>query len=127
MMKKFVQMTVTVMGIFLLTACSTEGTKETTETTEETIGITVVLVEDNQEFSREELTVDEGESLQNIMEMNYQVEMENGFISGIDGHKQDAGKSKYWMYDVNGEQPDVGAVEYFVVDGDVVTWTLNVL
>lgn len=114
------------MVIFLLGACNkTADKKDETKASEDLLSVTVILKEEDKEFNKKELKVKKEESLQTVMETNYTVEMDKDFVSGIDGHLQDAKASKYWMYDVNGKQPDVGAVEYFLQDGDTVTWTLN--
>ncbi|WP_207696326.1 hypothetical protein DOK67_0002955 [Enterococcus sp. DIV0212c] len=127
-MKKVIKAAMIVTIIFLLGACGkTTNTNDTKNAKEELLKVTIILKEDDKEFDKKELKVKKEESLQTIMETNYKVDMDKDFISGIDGHQQDAKTSKYWMYDVNGKQPDVGAVEYFLKDGDTVTWTLNKL
>ncbi|MBO0472456.1 DUF4430 domain-containing protein [Enterococcus ureasiticus] len=127
-MKKIIKTAMVVMVLFLLGACGkTTDKKDTTKASEDQFKVTIILKEDDKEFDKKEVKVKKDESLQTVMETNYKVEMDKNFISGIDGHLQDAKASKYWMYDVNGKQPDVGAVEYFLENGDKVTWTLNKL
>ncbi|MGM0217709.1 DUF4430 domain-containing protein [Enterococcus sp. AZ126] len=127
-MKKIIKTAMIVMVLFLLGACGkTTDEKDQTKTNEDQLKVTIILKEDDKEFDKKEVKVKKDESLQTVMETNYKIEMAKDFISGIDGHLQDAKASKYWMYDVNGKQPDVGAVEYFLKDGDTVTWTLNKL
>ncbi|EOI01904.1 hypothetical protein UAY_01312 [Enterococcus moraviensis ATCC BAA-383] len=127
-MKKFVRVVLFMAVIFLLGACGQKAEKkETKKADADNLNVTIILKEDDKEFDKKELKVKKDESLQTVMEVNYKVEMDKDFISGIDGHMQDAAASKYWLYDVNGKQPDVGAVEYFLKDGDTVTWTLNKL
>ncbi|MGG5343813.1 DUF4430 domain-containing protein [Enterococcus sp. AZ192] len=126
-MKKVMRVVLVMVALVLLGAC--ENTKEQKETaeTKEAAKITIVLIEDEKEFAKKEVAVDKNESLQTVMEKNFKVEMDKDFIVGIDGHKQDAKASKYWLYDVDGKQPDVGAVEYFPKDGETITWSLNKL
>ncbi|ALS00354.1 hypothetical protein ATZ33_02855 [Enterococcus silesiacus] len=127
-MKKIINAAMIMMMIFILGACGqATDKKDTTKASENALSITIVLKEDGKEFDKKELNIKKDESLQTVMETNYKVEMSKDFISGIDGRVQDEKSSKYWMYDVNGKQPDVGAVEYFLKDGDTVTWTLNKL
>ncbi|OJG55073.1 hypothetical protein RV06_GL002110 [Enterococcus haemoperoxidus] len=127
-MKKIIKATMVVMVLFLLGACGkATDKKDTTKSSEDLLKVTIILKEDDKEFDKKEVNVKKDESLQTVMETNYKIEMSKDFVSGIDGHLQDAKASKYWMYDVNGKQPDVGAVEYFLKDGDTVTWTLNKL
>ncbi|EOL45980.1 DUF4430 domain-containing protein [Enterococcus caccae] len=124
-MKKIIKTVMIMTLIFILGACG--KTTEKKDTTKDSLSITIILKEDNKEFDKKELKIKKDESLQTVMEKNYKVEMSKDFISGIDGHLQDEKSSKYWMYDVNGKQPNVGAVEYFLKNGDMVTWTLNKL
>lgn len=125
-MKKIIKIAMFMMLLFFLGACGkATDKKEATKTSEELLNVIIILKEDDKEFDKKELKVKKDESLQTIMETNYKLEMANDFISGIDDHLQDAKTSKYWLYDVNGKQPDVGAVEYFLKNGDTVTWTLN--
>jgi len=127
-MKKIIKTTMVIMVVFLLGACGkTTDEKDKTKTNEDQFKVTIILKEDDKEFDKKEVKVKKDESLQTVMETNYKIEMAKDFISGIDGHLQDTKESKYWMYDVNGKQPDVGAVEYFLKDDDTVTWTLNKL
>lgn len=127
-MKKIIKTATIVMLLFILGACGkTTDKKDATKASEELLKVTIILKEDDKEFDKKELEVKKDESLQTILETNYKIEMSKDFISGINGHLQDEKSSKYWMYDVNGKQPDVGAVEYFLKDGDIVTWTLNKL
>lgn len=116
------------MMLFILGACAkTTDKKDTTKASEDPFNVTIILKEDDKEFDKKEVNVKKDESLQTVMDKNYKIDMAKEFITGIDGHLQDEKASKYWMYDVNGKQPDVGAVEYFLKDGDTVTWTLNKL
>lgn len=124
-MKKFVKVAMVLTVIFILGACG--KTSDTKKAKEDAMKVTIILKEDDKEFDKKEVKVKKDESLQTVMETNYKVDMDKDFISGIDGHVQDAKTSKYWLYDVNGKQPEVGAVEYFLKDGDTVTWTLNKL
>ncbi|MTD41729.1 DUF4430 domain-containing protein [Erwinia sp. CPCC 100877] len=125
-MKKVIKVFLIVAVILIMGAC-TKKVDQAKEPSQNQLNITIVLKEDNQEFAKKELTVNEKESLQTVMDQNFKLEMDKDFISGIDGHKQNAQENKYWLYDVNGKQPDVAAVAYFLKDGDVVTWSLNKL
>ncbi|MDA9470089.1 DUF4430 domain-containing protein [Enterococcus sp. 5H] len=123
-MKKLINATMVLVLIFFLAACGKTGdSQKTNEQTNQ--NVTIILKEDGKQFDKKEIKFQPKESLQTIMDANFKLDMDKDFISGIDGHKQDAATSKYWLYDVNGKQPDVGAVEYFPKDGDVVTWTLD--
>ncbi len=49
----------------------------------------------------------------------------SGFITSINGVSQDASSGRYWLYYVNGELGQVGASQYAVEDGDIITWKLE--
>lgn len=127
-MKKMIRAVFLFVLLFTLGACTNTADKtEQTTSSEATAKVTIVLKEDNKEFDKKEWEIKKDESLQTVLDTHYKLEMSKDFISGIDGHLQDTKENKYWMYDVNGKQPDVGAAEYLLKDGDIVTWTLNKL
>jgi hypothetical protein len=125
-MKKSIYGFLILLVMLTLGAC-TQKAEPAKEKAQDQLKITIILKEDKQEFDKKELTVNKKESLQTIMDQQFKLEMDQDFITGIDGHKQNAQENKYWLYDVNGKQPDVAAVDYYLKDGDVVTWTLNKL
>lgn len=95
---------------------------------EETISITIS--ENNQEeiIAEEEVPVEEGEILYEVMEENFDIEAtEEGFITSIEGVSQNEEEGKYWMYYVNGEMAEVGAQDYKLEPGDEVTFDLQAM
>ena len=46
-------------------------------------------------------------------------------MSAIEGYEQSQEDNEWWMYQVNGEDADVGAADFEVHDGDEITWTLT--
>lgn len=95
---------------------------------EETISITIS--ENNQEeiVAEEEVPVEEGEILYDVMEENFDIEAtEGGFITSIEGVSQNEEEGKYWMYYVNGEMAEVGAQDYELEPGDEVTFDLQAM
>jgi hypothetical protein len=125
-MKKSIYRFLLLLVVLLVGAC-TQKVEPTKEKAQDQLNITIILKEDKQEFDKKELTVNKKASLQMVMDQQFKLEMDKDFISGIDGHKQKAQENKYWLYDVNGKQPEVAAADYYLKDGDVVTWTLNKL
>lgn len=46
-----------------------------------------------------------------------------GYVTEINGLKAgDEGKESGWMYEVNGESPEVGAGQYEIEEGDTINW-----
>lgn len=95
----------------------------------ETLSVVISLEQDGKkvEGATQELEVEEGSTVLEALKGQYEVIEEDGFILSIDGMEQDEDAGKYWLYEVNGEQPTVGAVEYEIKDGDQVKWFLNAL
>ncbi|SDQ17882.1 DUF4430 domain-containing protein [Carnobacterium viridans] len=93
----------------------------------ETLSIDIVLEEDEKEVdtATKKLEVSEGTTVLEALKKEYEVVEEGGFITSIEGMKQDEKAGKYWMYEVNNTNPTVGAAEYELQDGDQVKWFLN--
>ncbi|MGX7023281.1 DUF4430 domain-containing protein [Vagococcus hydrophili] len=87
--------------------------------------VKVVLQEDGKEFSTKEIEIKEDAILGDVMADNFKIGEENNMISSIDDKKQDAKAQKYWIYQVNGKEAEVGANEYKLKAGDEVIWNLS--
>lgn len=101
-----------------------------TSETEQEEAVSITISEDNgaEIIAEEEIPVEEGDILFNVMEENFEVEAtEDGFITSIEGVSQDEENGKYWMYEVNGEMAEVGAQEYELSPGDEVTFDLQAM
>lgn len=104
-------------------------TEQTSESEQEE-AITITISENNQEeiVAEEEVPVEEGEILYDVMEENFDIEAtEEGFITSIEGISQNEEEGKYWMYYVNGEMAEVGAQDYELEPGDEVTFDLQAM
>lgn len=73
----------------------------------------------------QEVEVEEGTMLLDVMEEYYEIEETDTFISSINGHAQDADANKWWLFDVNGEMSEVGAADLEVKEGDLIEWKLE--
>lgn len=109
-------------------SANTATTAETTDSAaKEQLAVTVnVVVEDEAvpELTKD-LKVEPGSSVMDVMEENYEIEETDGFLSAIEGYEQSKEDNEWWMYQVNGEDADVGAADFEVHDGDEITWTLT--
>lgn len=121
---------------FILAGCQApqtteESVSETIESTiaEETITVTVRLLVDGEEIEggSQELQVEEGAILLDVMKENYEIEEADGFITSINGQAQDEDAGKYWLFDLNGEMAPVGANETELQEGDLVEWKLEAM
>jgi len=66
----------------------------------------------------------EGKTAYDLLKSNYQVDAsESSFgvmVNSINGLKSTS--KEFWLYSVNGQQPDVAADKYVTHQGDRVTW-----
>lgn len=132
MKKKWLVVGMTCVTSLVLVACTpasqtSEESKQTAVSEVSQAEFTLELKEDGETFSNETLVIKEGESLMSLMAEQHDIGEENGMIMEIDGHKSDSQADKYWLYEVNGEMPDVGANEYFPQKDDKIVWELKEL
>lgn len=111
-----------VLAAGILAGCGTQESEETTASQEEVQEVTVQVQvsKDNGEemISEDEITVDEGTTLMEVMEENYEVDQTEGFINSIEGIEGNEEEKLAWMYTINDEEVSVGASEYEVKEGD---------
>jgi|SRR5690625_1874875 len=85
-----------------------------TEQNENEAVIVVTLSKDDGEetISEEEIAIDEGDILLDVMTEHYDVEQEDGLITSINGIEADESNEEAWIYFVDDEMATVGAAEY---------------
>ncbi|HCM90826.1 MULTISPECIES: DUF4430 domain-containing protein [Vagococcus] len=133
-MKKIVGLVVLLVA---LTGCGSKQADTTKDSSKEVASsevvssektekaVKVVLQEDGKEFNTKDIEIKEDALLGDIMADNFKIGEENNMISSIDGKKQDNKAQKYWIYQVNGKEAEVGANEYKLKAGDEVVWNLS--
>lgn len=116
-----------VIAVGLLFGCANnnEALNSEEDATEDgvEVPISVTISEDEGEevISEEDMDVEEGDILMDVMEEHYDIEEEDGFINSIEGVAPEEEEEKAWMYSVNDEMAEVGAAEYEVeADDDIV-------
>ncbi|GKT02930.1 DUF4430 domain-containing protein [Furfurilactobacillus sp. WILCCON 0119] len=87
---------------------------------------TITLTQDKKQFAKKTVTVKKGNNLLSVMKKNFTVKEKDGFITSINGHKQDDAQKKYWMFTVNGKEATKGAKDIQVKKNDKVTFDLSV-
>lgn len=122
-------------AVLLITGCSSGTTEQTGIETEEPIEqeeaienvIIVTISEDEGEtvHAEKEIEIEEGAILMDVLKENFDIEEEDGFITAIDGIKQDEEEQRGWIYYVNDEMAMVGAAEYELSYGDHVVFDLQ--
>lgn len=99
--------------------------KTTTEENEEQVVITVSENNGEEVHSEEAVSIEEGDLLLDVMEDNFDVEHDDGFVTSINGVAPEESEQRAWMYYVNDEMPMVGAAEYELEPGDEVVFDLQ--
>ncbi|GEL68030.1 DUF4430 domain-containing protein [Marinilactibacillus psychrotolerans] len=66
-----------------------------------------------------------GKSLLAAMKEQYEVIEDEGYITSIEGYEQSQEENIYWLYEINDEFAQVGAADYTLEDGDVISWELE--
>ncbi|MBH0229631.1 DUF4430 domain-containing protein [Halobacillus yeomjeoni] len=90
----------------------------------EEISVVVKITKQNGEekLVDQEISVEEGSTLMELMKENFDVEESEGFINEIEGISMNQEKKMAWMYTINGEEAMVGANEYQLEQGDVIVF-----
>lgn len=124
-MRKFIAISATIISIFLLFGCSQQkvATPQSTSSKKQ-VTVTLTLKEDNQQFATKTIKVAATSSIEDALKKVYTVKKEKDMITSIDGRKQDAAKSKYWLYTINGKTADKYAAETTVKNKAVIVFNL---
>lgn len=117
-MKKVISLLTVLLGCVLLVACSSQHVKTSKKPKQDPKVHLIVTVGTNQ--TDEWVTFEKGETIMAILKANYDVKEKNGFITAIDGAKQDVKAGKYWLFKVNGKLASKAANRLNAKDGDKV-------
>lgn len=135
MKKRLFLTTSLLLSTLMLVACTPE-TQQTPQETSQTMiqsvsseaqqeEATISLQVDGEEIENKAVTFAKGETLYEVMQKNFDLVDQDGFITSINGQTQDEAAQKYWLYDVNGEMALVGAKELILEPGDHVEFKLE--
>ena len=126
-MKKISRLVLSMTVLVTLTGCTQQEKSTTNKSTTNELTVNIVLKEDHKEFDSKEISVSKQTVLYDVLKENYEIEDNDGFITSIDGHKQNEKDNKYWLYSINGKQAEKGVKETKVEDGDNVVFDLSKL
>ncbi|PFJ16596.1 hypothetical protein COD67_17910 [Bacillus cereus] len=89
--------------------------------------VTIEVTQNDGDSKVEKKTIEikEKETLFDVMKKNFKIEDNKGFITSINGIKQDTKANKYWFFNVNGKAALKGANETELKNGDDVKWDLH--
>ncbi|MGM0197937.1 DUF4430 domain-containing protein [Enterococcus sp. DIV1314a] len=132
MKKKQLLLSGLVLGMFLVSGCTTQANEATvtTTTTQESVApveqtATIILQEDGKEITKEVVSFEPGAVVFDVMDEHFEIVHQDGFITSIDGMTQDEAANKYWLYDINGEMALKGAKELALQAGDEILFKLE--
>ena len=115
-MKKMLKPVILASSLFLLAACAKDDANKKPESDE--VKVTVSVKPEGEKTEKKEVIVDQDDSVLDALDEAFDVEDDDGFVTEIDGHKQNPAKNLYWMYKVNDKMATKGAEENIVKNGD---------
>lgn len=140
-MKKMLISTLAIIGLVVLGGCdsnkdatntttvntSTEATttinsQEIDEEAEE-ITVAIKVMKEEEEISDKEMTTTSETSLLDVLSENFEVKVDNGMITAIEGIEQNDAEGFYWTYTINDEMVYTGAEETLLKNGDKVVFS----
>ena len=115
-MKKMLKPVILASSLFLLAACAKDDANKKPESDE--VKVTVSVKPEGEKAEKKEVIVDQDDSVLDALDEAFDVEDDDGFVTEIDGHKQNPARNLYWMYKVNDKMATKGAEENIVKNGD---------
>ncbi|SER14231.1 protein of unknown function [Gracilibacillus ureilyticus] len=112
------------LGMFILAGCSAAEqdeipNKDVSETAQITISIEEEII------AEKDIEINEEKNLMDLLEENFEIESDEGFITSIEGYEQNVTENKYWLYNINGEPATTGANDYQLKPGDDIVFNLG--
>lgn len=109
-------------GLFLV-GCGQVDT-ETNDVAMIEVSITISIDHGEEILAEDTFEVEEGTILLDLLEEEYQIDKTaDGFITAIEGVEQ--GDNRFWLYEVNEEEVNVGAAEFELSADDAVVFDLH--
>ncbi|HLQ71509.1 MAG TPA: DUF4430 domain-containing protein [Bacillota bacterium] len=102
----------------------TNSTESNTQNEDaDTVTITLSKDEEAEYIDEEEVEIEEGDILMDVLKETFAVEEEDGFITSIQGVEPEEGKA--WMFFINGEMAEKGANDIELSPGDEISFDLQ--
>ncbi len=111
-----------------IVGCSNKDASVNTSKQKDAVSkVTIEITQNNGDSKVEKKTIEitGKETLLDVMKKNFKIEENKGFITSINGIKQDTKENKYWLFNVNGTPAVKGANETELKNGDEVKWDLH--
>ncbi|PEX93254.1 DUF4430 domain-containing protein [Bacillus cereus] len=117
-----------IMMIISIAGCSNKNLSVNASKKKDVVSKVTIEVTQNDGDSKVEkktIEIKEKETLFEVMKKNFKIEDNKGFITSINGIKQDTKANKYWFFNVNGTSGVKGADKTELKNGDDVKWDLH--
>ncbi|AGM99113.1 DUF4430 domain-containing protein [Streptococcus iniae] len=123
-MKRFFKLLTLSSFSFLLMACAADQTKTDSKESKAEHQVQLIVKEDTNTID-EKVSFKEGETVMDVLKANYKVKEKDGFITEIDGHKQDPKEQKYWLFKVNDKMAAKAANQLKVKKNDKIEFYIE--
>ncbi|WP_323067183.1 DUF4430 domain-containing protein [Limosilactobacillus reuteri] len=123
-MKKFNVLS-SILAMFLAFFMLTGYTNKDQKGSNNTIKVTYTLKQGKKTVATRNTTLKKNDKVITGLKKNWKVEEAKGFITSIDGRKENQKKSIYWTYTVNGKKVNKLANQQTLKNNDKVQFTLD--
>ncbi|MCC4328056.1 DUF4430 domain-containing protein [Limosilactobacillus reuteri] len=123
-MKKFKVLS-SILAMFLAFFMLTGYTNKDQKSSNNTIKVTYTLKQGKKTVATRNTTLKKNDKVITGLKKNWKVEEAKGFITSIDGRKENQKKSIYWTYTVNGKKVNKLANQQTLKNNDKVQFTLD--
>ncbi|WP_099975042.1 MULTISPECIES: DUF4430 domain-containing protein [Lactobacillaceae] len=113
------------MTLALLFTTGVSATNVEAKKSNDSIHVTYVLKDGKKQIAKKKITLKKNSSVMTGVKKGWTVKEKDGFITSIDGHKQNEKKNKYWTFTVNKKQVNVGAKDKKLKNKDNVEFKLD--
>ncbi|RBW69191.1 DUF4430 domain-containing protein [Bacillus taeanensis] len=112
--------------LFLVSQASSYSVlaNETAASEDKTATISIVSFT-NELIVAKEVQFNENESLLDVMKREFNIELEDGLIVSIEGHKSIPNENIHWALFVNGDVQTIAADEISLQTSDYIRWSLE--
>nr|WP_318530686.1 DUF4430 domain-containing protein [Companilactobacillus kedongensis] len=109
----------------MLVSVIAPATATTVDAKTNNIKVTYILKKNKKQIAKKTVTLKKNATVMDGTKKAWKVKQKGGFISAIDGKKQNNKKKIYWTFTVNGKQVNVSADKKKLKNKDKVTFTLS--
>ncbi|MBV0921294.1 DUF4430 domain-containing protein [Limosilactobacillus reuteri] len=114
-----------ILAMFLAFFMLTGYTNKDQKGSNNTIKVTYTLKQGKKTVATRNTTLKKNDKVITGLKKNWKVEEAKGFITSIDGRKENQKKSIYWTYTVNGKKVNKLANQQTLKNNDKVQFTLD--